>query len=119
MQRGLFFKEWLAAALLLFLASFFLVGNWGWYTLKLRKVQPYSVKKGEWVQVSLSGAVCNPGVYEVEPGTSLKSVLDKAGLSKEADKQILYAKKTLLASCVVHVPEKTCKKRKKRNREIR
>lgn len=114
MQKGLHFKEWLSVCLLLFLSVFFLISNWGIYTLKLQKVRERSFFEKPVIQVSITGAVCSPGVYEVEAGTSLKSVLGKARPMKEADKQFLYTKKTLLTSCSVHVPEKTCKKREKR-----
>lgn len=60
------------------------------------------------VKVFISGAVLRPGEYEVEVGTSLKRVLDKAGLIPSSNKKSLYLKKTLLAPCEISVPEKGC-----------
>ena len=66
------------------------------------------------IQVMVSGAVERPGLYEVDVGASVKSVLEQAGLQRVADRRALYLKKQLLNSCHLTVPKKKCKKEKKR-----
>jgi hypothetical protein len=68
----------------------------------------------EKVKVGISGAVLNPGEYEVGAGASLKKVLDEAGFTSFADRKALYSKKTILNSCEVFVPDKNTAKKVKR-----
>lgn len=70
----------------------------------------------EKVKVFVSGAVLRPGEYEVDVGSSLKSVLVRAGFTSFADKKALYSKKTVLNSCEVFVPEKSVKKDERSSR---
>ena len=67
------------------------------------------------VEVLVSGAVQKPGVYKVEMGSTLQSVLEKAEPVKNADKSGLYLQKKVIGSCSLIVPEKKCRKRKKKN----
>lgn len=68
------------------------------------------------VQVVVSGAVESPGTYEVDLGSSVSSVLNRARLKKTADKRSLYLRKKILSSCSLTVPEKNVKKTREKRR---
>ncbi len=68
------------------------------------------------IQVTVLGAVEKPGVYEVDVGSSIQSVLNQAGLKKTADWRSLYVRKKVLNSCSLTVPEKNIKKTRKKRR---
>jgi hypothetical protein len=68
------------------------------------------------LRVTVLGAVERPGVYEVDVGSSLKSVVDQAGLKKEAERKGLYLKKRVLSSCTLNIPEKDKEKTRKKRR---
>ncbi len=68
------------------------------------------------LQVGVFGAVERPGMYEVEVGSSIKSVMDQAELKKTADNRAIYQRKKILSSCSLTVPEKNVKKTRKKRR---
>ncbi len=107
----MFFREWFAVfCLFCFAASLFFVANFSSNPTDLFcKTSPLSK-----IQVEVLGAVERPGVYEVEVGSSIRSILAQAGIKKTADRQRVNLKKKLLTSCRLNVPEKNLKKSKKK-----
>jgi len=112
-KKGLFFREWFAV----FSALCFMVVLFFMEVFPARppnslceSVSPLKV------QVRVLGAVENPGIYEVEVGTSLKSILDQAGLKKAADRRGIYLKKKILCSCSLTILEKNEEKTRKKRR---
>lgn len=58
------------------------------------------------VSITLTGAVVEPGRYQVLPGTTLRDLLRQAPLSKRADRKKIPFKKVFYASQELHIPEK-------------
>ena len=110
MKERLAFREWIIcvtsvlSVVFLFVISFSSNGKYVQEGMK-------DIDQLKKITVVISGAVLNPGEYEVEIGTSLKKVLDKVGFKVSADRKAVYTKKTLLNSCEVFVPEKNVKKK--------
>ncbi len=114
-KERLAFREWIIcvtsvlSVVFLFVISFSHSGKYVQEGVK-------NIGHFEKITVIISGAVVESGEYEVEVGTSLKKVLDKVDFKVSADKKAIYAKKTLLNSCEVFVPEKNVKKTAKKQR---
>ncbi len=107
----MFFREWFAVfCVLCFIATLFLAEEFPCKSL-FQVGQPAEIQK---IQVEILGAVERPGMYEVEVGSSLLELVSRAGLKKTADKGALYLKKRVLNSCSVTVPEKKCRKSRKK-----
>jgi len=58
------------------------------------------------VVVTLKGAVKKPGDYSCEPGTPLKELLKRAGISPAADRKKVALKKVIYTSQTIEIPEK-------------
>lgn len=114
MKERLAFREWIICVTSVLSVAFLFVIS---FSPDRRNVQENvkNIDHLKKITVVVSGAVVNPGRYEVEVGTSLKKVLDKVGFRVSADKKSLYSKKTLLNSCEVFVPEKNVKKRQEKS----
>lgn len=112
----LFFREWFVVFLVALIA-FLLVFSQN----SLVSYGGFGKKKGfctvsdrKKIQITVSGAVEFPGVYDVDSGISIGSILELAKLKSSADKKALYVKKTVFNSCKLQVPEKISKKEKKK-----
>ena len=118
-KNNLFFREWFVvfvvflSGALIFLSSANYSFDFSEESFRKIKAQqgPLDQKK---ILVDVSGEVDFPGVYEVTAGTSIKSILEQAGLKSSADKRTFQARKILLASCKIHILEKKNKKSKKK-----
>ncbi len=107
----MFFREWFAIFCVVgFITTLFLVEVFPSKSL-IFVSESVSARK---IQVKVLGAVERPGVYEVEAGASLLDLIKLAGLKKTADKRGIYLKKRVLSSCSLTVPEKKCRKSKKK-----
>ncbi len=70
-------------------------------------------QKEEGLCVYLSGAVVQPGLYRVAPGTRYGDALEQAGgLTDEADLTKVNLAKKCKDGCQIHVPERKAKKEK-------
>lgn len=56
--------------------------------------------------VTLSGAVEKPGNYECRPGSTLKQLLAKSGLTKQADRKKIPFKRVIYSSQTIEIPQK-------------
>ena len=111
----MFFREWFAVfCVVCFIATLFLAEVFPIKTL-FWEGKSEGLQK---IQVEILGAVERPGVYEVEVGASLLEIVKRAGLKKTADKGTLYLKKRVLNSCSVTVPEKKCRKSRKKKQSL-
>lgn len=63
------------------------------------------------IEVEVSGAVLFPGKYTFSPGVTLKEVLQKAGISKQADRKKVNFKKIIYISAKIEIPSKLKKRR--------
>lgn len=66
------------------------------------------------IEVTIVGAVKTPGKHLFLPGTTLKEVLQKAGLEKRADRKKINFKKVIYTSEKIEIPEKPLKTRVKK-----
>ena len=108
-MRKLFFREWFVLVCVVsFFFTLFFVKTFSGSSFFELSCEVQSKK----IQVVVLGAVERPGLYEVEVGSSIKSILEGAGLRKTADRKSLYLKKKVLNSCSLIVPEKKDKKKK-------
>ena len=99
-KNQLLIREWLAVALILgLLGSFIVIAHLSQVEVKKElinsKIQAANEVK---LQIELSGEVERPGIYYVSPGTSLKSILKEAGLTKKADRKQINLKKIFYSS---------------------
>lgn len=65
------------------------------------------------IEITLIGAVKDPGKYLFSPGVTLKEVLQKVGLSKQADRKKINFKKVIYTSEKIEIPAKPKKVRAK------
>ena len=108
----MFFREWFVVFFVAcFIGVIFLSQVFSCKLMPLGSCRPVNPPK---IEVQVSGAVQRPGVYEVELGSTLQSILGLARLKKSADRSALYLKKKVLGSCSIIVPEKKCRKSKKK-----
>lgn len=112
-EEKLFFREWVAA-IGICLVVFALFGISLLDSRAVKQARGAYGASSKVITVQVTGAVESPGVYEVDLGTSLEIVLQRAKCKASADKRSIYMKKTLLGSCSVHVPEKKERKSKKK-----
>ena len=106
------FREWITC-----LSALFCVGSLFLVSLGGKPLNEFNEDR-EWqekMKVFVSGAVLRPGEYEVRIGSSLKSVLKKAGFESFADKKAVYSKKTLINSCEIFVPRKSVNNKNENN----
>ncbi len=109
----MFFREWFIVFIVAsFIGVVFLAQSFSSRTLSLN---PCDYVPTKIIKVEVSGAVLNPGLYEVLLGTSIQSILQMAQPARNADKTGLYLQKKLLGSCSLFVPEKKSRKNKKKN----
>jgi len=105
-MNGLRFREWFVVYCVGgFLLSLFLMETFS--SAEHFPSLPHAKEvKVRTIQVKVTGAVENPGEYEVYAGTSLQEVLKRAKLQQRADRRALYLKKRLFQSCELKVPQK-------------
>lgn len=110
----MFFREWFVVFFsVCFVGMIFFAQSFSCKIPSLSLCVPLQPPK---VDVLVSGAVKRPGVYKVDSGVPLQSILDLAGLEKNADKSSLYPQKKVMKSCSLVVPEKKCRKSRKKKR---
>lgn len=114
-EEPLLFREWFIVVFVVcFIAVIFLAQSFSFGVPRLEVGAPLQPLK---IEVWVYGEVQSPGLYEVELGSTLQSILNKAQLKNTADKKALYLQKKVLQSCSLVVPEKKCRKDKKKKRD--
>jgi len=101
-------REWVAIALVLgFFASVSLIAHF----TQIRGdhlIEAYLPLEKREIEIVIKGAVKKPGIYSCRPGTSLKKLLDQAGISDEANRRKVPFKKILFSSQTIEVlPKKS------------
>lgn len=116
MTNQLHMREWAIVGLVCGLIVTF--STVSWFTrlhakAHLEKWEETSQNQKE-IEVTLTGAVINPGKYLFFPGVTLKEALQKGGLVKQADRKKINFKKVIYTSEQIEIPEKLKKVRAKR-----
>jgi len=61
-------------------------------------------KETSLIEIRVTGAVRNPGVYTVQPGACLRKILKTAKIKKEANLEELHLNKPLIKSEAIEIP---------------
>jgi hypothetical protein len=102
-------REWTAVVFLIVFILILLI------VAEATRVRAISVAQGapelfpapqKQLQITLTGAVQNPGLYFCTPGTSLASLLKQAKLLKGADRKKINQKKILYSNQQIEIPFK-------------
>ena len=56
------------------------------------------------IEIRVTGAVRNPSIYTVQPGTCLRKILKTAKIKREANLEELYLNKPLIKSEAIEIP---------------
>lgn len=98
-------REWVCFCLIMgFILSLFII-EWSNSPNSFSSKNPYIASKKK-IEITLIGAIQEPGTYSFEPGITLSKVLKKKKLLSAADRKKLPSKKILLCSQTIEIPYK-------------
>lgn len=99
----LILREWVCFCLIIgFILSIFIIECAASFSGSSAKNSLIASKKK--IEITLIGALKEPGTYSFEPGVSLGKVLKKKKLLSTADRKKLPSKKILLCSQTIEIP---------------
>lgn len=104
-KEHLFLREWLVIALAIgFFVSIGLIAKLSTVSASSYLSRESSSKK--MITITLKGAVVGEREYTCLPGTTLKELLKRVKLRKNADRKTLPLKKVLFTSQTIEIPAK-------------
>jgi hypothetical protein len=121
MQEKITQSEWIIIVIVLGLIALLGAISYSGSTLvKSRRQAQTSAgpRQKQVIEISIEGAVENPGTFYLQPGCSLKDVLKIACLSKGADRKNLNFEKIIYKSVKITIPSKPPSKKRERKEKL-
>lgn len=119
-QHNILMREWLAIALVGGIITSLAITSW-LPQLEIEKAASHfhnTCLSRPLIEIQIEGAVNHPGVYSFPPGVTVKEVLKKVSLLKQADRKAIAFRKVFITSQTLVVPYKKAETRPMKRKRV-